>query len=238
MDYELLHEVSLIDREILKLERTKIDKEIIKELNTFKNKHKILKAHYEDGLNKQYDLNQKTKNMSKLIEEKTKEKKEYEDNLYSTNNTKAIDICQDNVDKLNLEIKELEDNVYEMINKSESISLDNAKLVTEINEVRAIYNDILKKYKKHQDEFDTKISSMLEKRNNYIKNVEIESRKIYEDIKQEHGFGMSEMKGVICTGCNVDVPVVIINEIKYSKKLIKCPNCGRLLYAADINMNK
>ena len=40
MDYELLHEISLIDKEIVKLERTKVDKDIIKELNAFKGKHK------------------------------------------------------------------------------------------------------------------------------------------------------------------------------------------------------
>lgn len=234
MDYELLHEVSLIDKEIVKLERTKVDKDIIKELNAFKSKHKLLKAHYENELIRQSDLTKKTKNMSNLIDEKNKEKKEHENNLYSSNNSKGIEICQNIIDKLNSEIKELEDEVYVMINSHDTLSEDNSKLVAEVNEIRASYNSILKKYKKHQDDYDKKILVLSDKRKNYIENVTLESKKIYEDIKLERGFGMSEVKGEICTGCNVGVPIVIINEVKYTKKLIKCPNCSRLLYIADI----
>lgn len=236
MDYELLHDVSLIDKEILKLERTKVDKTIVKELNAFKNKHKLLKELYEGELIKQRDLNLKTRNISQLIDNKTKEKLEHETNLYSTSNVKAIELCQGIIDKLNIEIKELEDEVYQIMNKNETLTEDNSKLVVEVNEIRASYNSILKKYKKSQDDFTKKINTLIDKRNKSIKNVSPEVKKLYEEIKQERGFGMSEVKGEICTGCNVGVPIVIIDEVKNSKKLIKCPNCNRLLYIADIEI--
>jgi predicted nucleic acid-binding Zn-ribbon protein len=233
MDYELLHEVSLIDKEILKLERTKVDKEIIKELNAFKNKHKILKAHYENEVQRQNTLNLKTKNITKLIDEKTSEMQEHENNLYSTGNARTIETCQAIIEKLSLEIKELEDEVYTTMNTNENLSKDNTKLVAEVNEIRSSYNKILKKYKKHQDDYDQKINVLKEKRKLIFDKVTIDAQKIYEDIKGELGFGMSEVKRDICTGCNVDVPVVIINEVKYTKKLIKCPTCNRLLYVIE-----
>lgn len=234
MDYELLHEVSLIDKEIQRIERRKIDKETIKELNSLKNKHKHLKESYEKELGNQTDLSKKTRVISRLIDDKTKEKVEHEKNLYSTNNLKTIEICQKLVDKLNIEIKELEDEIYLLINQNENMTGENLKQVNEVNEIRDSYNHILGKYKKNQDALNKEISILSAKRNNIISNVSPAARKIYDDIKLERGFGMSEVKGEICSGCNVGVPIVIIDEVKYTKKLIKCPNCSRLLYIADL----
>jgi uncharacterized protein len=234
MDYELLHEVSLIDKEIQRTERRKIDKDTIKELNALKNKHKHLKESYEKELGKQGDLTKKTRVISRLIDDKTKEKVEHEKNLYSTNNLKTIEICQKIVDKLNSEIKELEDEIYTLINQNESLTEENLKQVNEVNDIRDSYNKILGKYKKNQDALNKEISILSAKRNNLINNVSAPAKKIYDDIKMERGFGMSEVKGEICSGCNVGIPIVIIDEVRYTKKLIKCPNCSRLLYIADL----
>jgi uncharacterized protein len=233
MDYELLHEVSLIDKEIQRTERKKIDKDTIKELNALKNKHKHLKESYEKELGNQSDLSKKTRAITRLIDDKTKEKIEHETNLYSTNNLKTIEICQKIVDNLNFEIKGLEDEIYTLINQNESITEENLKQVNEVNEIRDSYNKILGKYKKNQDSLNKEISILSSKRNNLINNVSAPAKKIYDDIKMERGFGMSEVKGEICSGCNVGVPLVIIEEVKYTKKLIKCPNCSRLLYIAE-----
>jgi uncharacterized protein len=233
MDYELLHEVSLIDKEIQRTERKKIDKDTIKELNALKNKHKHLKENYEKELGNQNDLTKKTRAITRLIDDKTKEKVEHEANLYSTNNLKTIEICQKIVDKLNSEIKELEDEIYTLISQNESITEENLKQVNEVNSIRDSYNKILSKYKKNQDTLNKEISILNSKRNSLYNNVSAPSKKIYDDIKMERGFGMSEVKGEICTGCNVGIPIVIIDEVKYTKKLIKCPNCNRLLYIAE-----
>jgi predicted nucleic acid-binding Zn-ribbon protein len=233
MDYELLHEVSLIDKEIQRTERKKIDKDTIKELNALKNKHKHLKESYEKELGNQSDLSKKTRAITRLIDDKTKEKIEHETNLYSTNNLKTIEICQKIVDNLNFEIKGLEDEIYTLINQNESITEENLKQVNEVNDIRDSYNKILGKYKKNQDALNKEISILSSKRNNLINNVSAPAKKIYDDIKMERGFGMSEVKGEICSGCNVGVPLVIIEEVKYTKKLIKCPNCSRLLYISE-----
>lgn len=234
MDYELLHEISLIDKEIMKLERGQVNKKIIEELNVYKNKHIRLKNNYEVELHKQKSINNENKRISVLIEEKTKEKSELEDNLYKTNNLKAIENYQCNIDKLNKEIKKLEEEAYQLINDYEIIKTTNSSLVSEINEVRDIYNLELKKYKESQSILKDKLDLLYSQRNKISENLSPESKITYEKIKAEHGFGMSEVKGEICSGCNVDVPVVIINEVIASKKLLKCPNCGRLLYILKV----
>ena len=233
MDYELLHEVSLIDKEIQRTERRKIDKDTIKELNALKNKHKHLKESYQKEIGSQSDLTKKTRVITRLIDDKTKERVEHEKNLYSTSNLKTIEICQKIVDKLNFEIKELEDEIYTLISQNESITEENLKQVNEVNDIRDCYNKILGKYKKNQDALNKEIGVLNSKRNNLINNVSAPAKKIYDDIKMERGFGMSEVKGEICSGCNVGVPIVIIEEVKYTKKLIKCPNCSRLLFIAE-----
>ena len=233
MDYELLHEVSLIDREILKIQRTKIDNATIKELSDLKKKHKLLKENYGRELQKQTELARKIKVTSNLLDVKTKERVEQENNLYSTSNTKTIEMFQKIIEKFNEEIKELEAEIYIFMEENEIFSIENKKLVDDVNEIRTSYNQVLSKYRKNQDESEKKIELLNTKRKNYIDNVSPQARREYEDIKMERGFGMSEVKGEICSGCYVGVPVVIVDEVKYTKKLIKCPNCSRLLYIVN-----
>lgn len=233
MDYELLHEVSLIDREIQKIQRTKVDNAAVKELSALKHKHKLLKENYGKELQKQTELAKKIKTTSNLLDEKTRERVEQENNLYSTSNTKTIEMFQKIIEKFNDEIKELEAEIYVFMDENETFSIENKKLVNDVNEIRASYNEILSKYRKNQGELEKKIELLSIKRKSYIDNVSPEARREYEDIKMERGFGMSEVKGEICSGCYVGVPVVIIDEVKYTKKLIKCPNCSRLLYIAN-----
>jgi hypothetical protein len=60
-------------------------------------------------------------------------------------------------------------------------------------------------------------------------------RRRYEMIKgRRNGIAVVSARGAICSGCNMNLPPQLYNELKRSEELIYCPNCNRILYWDEI----
>ncbi len=60
-------------------------------------------------------------------------------------------------------------------------------------------------------------------------------RRRYEMIKgRRNGIAVVSARGAICSGCNMNLPPQLYNELQRSEDLICCPNCNRILYWDEI----
>lgn len=233
MDYELLYEVSCLDREIIKYKRELSKREILDKLNTYKKEYEVLRFEYEKETKESIRLAEEINLLSKQIDLNNIKIKEYEAKLYETGNIKSIEMCQHSISKLEQEVKALEDRIYELMTKSEKLNKNRKEVYNKLQNIKEIYNKNLLEYKNRQSKFNNLIFDLNAKREELLGKIDKDLRKSYEEITKTTGYGMSEVKEEICLGCGKGVPIVIINSVKDTDTLTKCPNCGRYLYLIE-----
>jgi len=62
-------------------------------------------------------------------------------------------------------------------------------------------------------------------------------RRRYEMIKgRRNGIAVVSARNAVCSGCNMNLPPQLYNELQRSDELIYCPNCNRIIYwDEDVN---
>lgn len=233
MDYELLYNVSLVDAKILKIKKNVENRQKVRELNLLKKQYLTLKHEYEAIRDKEKEVCDKINNTTSLLSKKKEEKDSYTQNLYSTTNVKTIETCQNTVDRLTKDIENLNEDEYKLMMDNEELSSQKIEKYKKLTEIRDEYNKKLRNYKKNCEKDDKVVLKLKKERNGLISKVNEDVAKEYEMLVKESGCGMSEINGEICSGCNLDVPTVIIDAAKKGKRLTKCPNCGRFIYAPN-----
>lgn len=63
-------------------------------------------------------------------------------------------------------------------------------------------------------------------------------RRRYEMIKgRRNGVAVVSARSAVCSGCNMNLPPQLYNELQRSEELIYCPNCNRIIYwDEDVNV--
>lgn len=100
----------------------------------------------------------------------------------------------------------------------------------EYEQVISGYNGIISELK---GVYETKKQE--KKRVTSIVNPEILS--MYERIRMRNGVALAPARNEICTGCNMNIPPQLFNEVLTSSRMIQCPNCHRILYCEETTEN-
>jgi predicted nucleic acid-binding Zn-ribbon protein len=53
-------------------------------------------------------------------------------------------------------------------------------------------------------------------------------------IKNKMGKGIVAIKGGVCTGCHMILPVQFANDVRLGREIVFCPYCSRILYYEEI----
>jgi len=57
---------------------------------------------------------------------------------------------------------------------------------------------------------------------------------MYERIRKKNGVALASARNEVCTGCNMNIPPQLFNEVLTLNKMVQCPNCHRILYCEEI----
>ncbi|MCX7981854.1 MAG: C4-type zinc ribbon domain-containing protein [Syntrophales bacterium] len=81
---------------------------------------------------------------------------------------------------------------------------------------------------------DEKLSSCLERKKELSSSLAPEIMKKYEQIRAiNHGLAVVPAWREVCSGCHMNIPPQLYNELYAGDKLIYCPECHRILYWFD-----
>jgi len=88
--------------------------------------------------------------------------------------------------------------------------------------------------KKIEEEISDKqkqIDALRKKENKLTENLDSEMVFKFERIiKNKMGIGIVAIKGNVCMGCHMILPVQFANEVRNGKEYVFCPYCSRILY--------
>jgi uncharacterized protein len=100
-------------------------------------------------------------------------------------------------------------------------------------EYELVINDYNRKISELKSVYETKKQE--KKMVTSIVNPEILS--MYERIRTKNGVALAPARNEICTGCNMNIPPQLYNEVLTNSRMIQCPNCHRILYCEETTEN-
>lgn len=225
-----MYSISEIDKEVQLKEKAINDKKIPHRLNFLRSQYNDIKTKYELLISESKQRSSLIKDYNSKGKNLAKESKSIEDMLYTSKSIKDIDMLQYSFDKVKKDIEENDNNIYINLEAQENAKKLSEDYKLKLNELSHSYNTLKGEYNSSLNLQKENLSSLLEKRNTLLLELDKNLAIQYEEVKKDRGYGMSTLKGEICTGCGMSVPYIIISDIKKNIELQRCPNCERFLY--------
>lgn len=135
------------------------------------------------------------------------------------------------IDEIKKTNKVREDEILAILEESEKIAAD-------IEEKRKL-NEETRKEKDAEErrlegllaEIDEKIASLQKEREEKVQFVNKEILARYDFLRQKRGgLAVVEVRGSVCTGCNMNITPQLYNELLRNERIIFCPICQRIIY--------
>jgi hypothetical protein len=210
---KLPEKIRKLDEELQEFRvKTEEGKKKLEELNrTHREKEEIFKRGFESL--------DKTK--SRLLEVKTN--KEYHAML------KEIEIIKE-------KNSEVEDKIIYILEEIDDVRERTKSMEEELNAYRL-------KYERERSEIEEEINSIDSELFDCQKKIDDVREKINADIlekyeiikKRRNDLAVVSVWNGVCSGCYMNIPPQMYNELQKSKDLMLCPNCNRIMYWSEID---
>jgi len=101
----------------------------------------------------------------------------------------------------------------------------------EFETIRADYERERKKIDEELASIDGALQEQKARFEALVRNLETDLRRRYEMIKaRRNGIAIVAVSRGICSGCHMNIPPQLYNELQRSEQILCCPNCNRILY--------
>lgn len=127
----------------------------------------------------------------------------------------------------------LEDNLLEQMVKLEGIESRIAKEEEELANRENEYTDKIAGFKEKIEELKILYPPKIEEKVKIASGLTPDILSIYERVKKRNGFVLAIVRNEVCTGCNMNIPPQLFNEVLTLSRLIQCPSCQKFLYCEE-----
>lgn len=198
-------------------EELKSSKNTLDELNDRKDKLTKTKSELENEISQNEESIKKSE--EKLFEIKTH--KEYQALQKEITETKKMN--SDLEENLLGEMEKIEDLDKEITQKSEQLAIKDSE-----------YQEKIGEYKLELEEIKVAYEPKKEEKEKTVQTLDPEILPLYEKImKKNNGEILAIAKNEVCTGCYMNIPAQMFNEILTLTRIIQCPSCQKILYCEE-----
>ncbi|WP_353096062.1 C4-type zinc ribbon domain-containing protein [Tissierella praeacuta] len=184
----------------------------------------------------------KLKSNQKKIEEKLKESnlrlndynlkiKEIEKSLYNgqIGDLKQLEYLSSENSKLKEIIDVTETEVLGFMNEVEDMNNELLEMEKALDDIKDKSNKLKGQYKITREDLESKIH-LEEKEISTLENkIDLSLLNKYNTIRKSKKTGIAEVKDSICSGCNMLIPIALMDKLNSQSEIIRCENCGRIL---------
>lgn len=187
--------------------------------------HDGIRSECETLLNRQRDLELQVSGLSEQI-------RSVEQKLYSgsTTNSKELQNFQDESRMLHRQLSQLEDQLLEMMVKTESVQktlLLTANKLTATENAWASVQERLDQELQNLNQNEIRIKNECEMATSRLT---VEELNLYQTLKTTRGQAVSKVERGICRACGLSLPSHEMQRARAGQELVRCGSCRRLLY--------
>jgi uncharacterized protein len=176
----------------------------------------LQKAHRDREKDLKGGLESVKKAKSRLLEVKTN--KEYEAILKE-------------IDTFNQKNSAIEDEILNLLEENEKAGGEIRKIERELEEVRTRYDREVKALDEEIVSLEGFLAAMAAKQQGTREKIDPEILKKYDLIREKrNGQAVVAARKEVCSGCHMNIPPQMYNELQTYEKLYVCPSCNRIIY--------
>jgi len=228
---EVLDSLQSVDMELSKVE-AELD-EYPKKISAFEEELKESREGLENLKGERQELIKNKSAIELEIAQNEETIKKSEEKLFEIKTHKEYEALQKEIAETKRMNADLEDNLLDDMEKIEKIESEISTIEQELEGKESEYKEKIAGYKEKLEELQTAHGPLIEKKEEIVSKVSPDIMPIYEKLKKRNGTVLALAKNEICTGCHMNIPPQLFNEVLTLSKIIQCPNCQKILYTEE-----
>ncbi|SJZ71844.1 zinc ribbon domain-containing protein [Selenihalanaerobacter shriftii] len=231
-ELEELYRLQQFDNDIDRIKNTLDDQSILKEIEEIELKITNLQKKIKTKDQNKEELNNELKNKEYENNKLNSQIKNYKDQLYNgESNPKELEQLQSKMNELKEQQSELEDEILDVMMKLENLVEDKEELNNKLETYRNDLTKFQKNYKERQIKLNEELEEVKKVRDKLNNDLDDTLIAKYNRLKEKKaGLVVVELNDGYCMGCRVGLSTKNAEAVKNSNEMIKCENCGRILY--------
>ena len=228
---EVLDTLQHIDMELSKIEADL--NEYPKKISAFEEELKESRERLENLKSEREELVKKKSGMELEITHNEEMVKKSEEKLFEIKTHKEYEALQKEIAETKRMNSDLEDGLLDEMEKIEKIESEILRREEELASKESEYQEKIAGYREKLEELQTAYEPMKEKKEEIASKVSPDIMPIYEKLKKRNGTVLALAKDEVCTGCHMNIPPQLFNEVLTLSRIIQCPNCLKILYCEE-----
>ena len=228
---EVLDSLQSLDMELSKIE-AELD-EYPKKISAFEEELKESREGLESLKGERQELIKKKSAIELELAQNEETIKKSEEKLFEIKTHKEYEALQKEIAETKRMNSDLEDNLLDQMEKTEKIESEISTIERELEGKESEYKEKITGYKEKLEELKTAHGPLVERKEEIASKVSPDIMPIYEKLKKRNGNVLALAKNEICTGCHMNIPPQLFNEVLTLSKIIQCPNCQKILYTEE-----
>lgn len=172
----------------------------------------------------------------KLAENKDKIKRG-EGKLFEIKTYREYEALQKEVAEAKKLTAEIEEEILKEMEAVEGLEVLLKEKENEFVEKENEYEQIINGYNGKINELKSVYETKKQEKKKVTSIVNPEILSMYERIRTRNGVALAPARNEMCTGCNMNIPPQLFNEVLTNSRMIQCPNCHRILYCEETTEN-
>ncbi|MCH7517502.1 MAG: hypothetical protein IH964_00540 [Candidatus Dadabacteria bacterium] len=159
--------------------------------------------------------------------------KKSEERLFEIKTHKEYQALQKEITETKRMNLDLEEKLLDEMEKIEQLEAQIAEKNEELTNKETDYQAKISDYKEKLEEIKIVYEPKMDEKEKIVQTISPEILPLYEKIKIRNGEVLAIARNEICTGCNMNIPAQLFNEILTLSRIIQCPNCKKILYCEE-----
>ena len=132
-------------------------------------------------------------------------------------------------------VEELESDTLPVMERAEVLQAEVEALEAELGEVEPLLQSLNDQENLRVSAIDDAVTALAGERDALTEGIDKTLLKQYEHVRRsKRGIGLAAIvDGARCSGCNVRLPLHVVQKVKAGKGVTRCPSCGRILWLAS-----
>lgn len=132
-------------------------------------------------------------------------------------------------------VQELEEDTLPLMEKLDEVAAEVESLESDLNELLPQLEELLAAEEERVAAVDAGIERVMEQRGGVASEIDASLMRTYEQVrKARRGLGLAEVvANATCSGCNVKLPIHVVQKARKGDSVTRCPSCGRILRVVD-----
>jgi predicted nucleic acid-binding Zn-ribbon protein len=159
--------------------------------------------------------------------------KKAEQRLFAIKTYKEYEALQKEISETKRANLELEEQILKEMEEAEKLETLVKEKELELSQKEKDYERVVTEYTPKINELTSAYEIKRSEKQQVASLLSHDILSMYERIKKRNGVALAPARDEVCTGCNMNIPPQLFNEVLTLSRMIQCPNCHRILYCEE-----